>query len=131
MDRLHDFLIGEDLAPGLLEAHQFRPVPAAHFAEALAEVTVHEDREFRPRFDEVRYGGLHAGAARPRKHQREFVARAPAPLQRAPDLFVDLEEVGVEVADDRLRHGRINARVHGGGARAEQQPRRGLDIANW
>ena len=55
------------------EAHNLRALAAGHFTDAIAEVTVGQQREFLPRLGEVGHRRLHTRASGPGDRDVEFV----------------------------------------------------------
>ena len=76
---------------------------------------------FAPGSTKLATARLHAGAAGAGDDHGELVLRAEAGLQPVADLLVDLEEVGVEVPDDGLSHGLIDARMDRRGSGTKQE----------
>ena len=72
-DELAGLLRIERLAPCFGQADHLGAVAASHFADALGEVSVGEEREFLPGPGEVRDCGFHAGSARAGDRDVEMV----------------------------------------------------------
>ncbi len=111
---------------GSPQADDLRALTAGHFADAIAEESVGEEGEFAAGFSEIGDSGLHPGTARTRRRQIEGVGRGVGVPQQAADLFVYLEEKGIEMSDDGLRHCLVNTGRHYARTGAEKQAARRL-----
>ena len=69
-----------------------------------------ENDELGAGLDKVRNGCFHASATGAGDGHGECIFGAVGGLETGTDLFVDLEEEWIEVADDRLAHCFIDAR---------------------
>ena len=114
------FLVVEDFAPGLFEARHDSAVAAGHVREAVAEVPVGQDGKFFAGLDEISDRGFHAAGACSGDGDIEFVGRGKGVTQQAADVFGDLEEIGIQVADDGLVQRLVDARRHHAGSGSEQ-----------
>ena len=112
MDELGGFAVAEGAAPGLLEADDVGAVALGHLGHAVAEEAVGEDPDLHAGIDEVADGGFHAAATGGRDDERPLVLGAEDMTQHALVVLADLEEVGIEVADDRLRHRLVYPGMH-------------------
>ena len=97
-DEIAGFLIVEDFAPGFLQAHDGGAVPAGHVREAVAEVSVGQNREFFARLDEIGDCGFHAAGARSGDGDVEFVGGGEGVTQQLADVLHHLEKVRIQVA---------------------------------
>ncbi len=109
------------LAPGLGEAHYFGALAASHFADAVAEEAVGEQRELPAGLGEIGDGGFHSGAAGPGDRQVELVLRGENVAEQRADLAGNFKEERIEVAHHILRHGLVHARRHHAGSGTEEQ----------
>lgn len=91
-----------------------------HFGHAVAEESVGEDDDLHAGIDEVADGGFHASAAGGRDDEGPLVLGTEDVAQHALVVLADLEEIGIEVSDDGLGHGLVDAGMDLGGAGAEQ-----------
>src|SRR5262249_54526264 len=107
--KLRRIIGAEDLSPRLLEPHDFPTLTTSHLSLAFAEESVDERCDLRSRFDEVADRRLHAATAGGGDHERHFVRRAENGAQQTLDVGRDLEEVRIEMTDNRLRHRLIDA----------------------
>ena len=121
LDEVAGFVVGEDFAPGLLEAHDLGALTARHLGLAVAEVAVGEDDDLRSRLDEVADRGFHAAAAGGGDDEGLLILGAEDGAQQALNVGGDFEEVGIEMPDDGLRHGLVNARMNLSGTGAVEQ----------
>ena len=121
------FLVAEDFAPRFLEAHQFCALTACHFRHAIAEKSVGKRHHLRSRLNEVGDCGFHTAASRGGDHKRQLVPGSKDLAQHPLDIGGNLEEVSVEMADDRLCQRLIDSRMHLAGSGPEQQPFRGMN----
>ena len=108
-------------APGRLDGHDGRAAALDHLRHAHAEVAVAADDDGVAGLDDVVDGGLHAGGAGAGDRHREVVLGAEDRAQGALRVVEQLDEDGVEHADDGLRHRAVDARVHERGPGAEQE----------
>ena len=99
-------------APGSFDGHDGRAAALDHLGHAHAEVAVAADDNGVAGLDDVVDRGLHAGGAGAGDGHREVVFRAEDRTQRALRVVQQLDEDGVEHADDGLRHRAVDARVH-------------------
>src|SRR5208283_5984089 len=74
-----------------------------------------------PRHHEVGDGGFHSAAAGGGDDEVQIVGSAEDFPQHALNVGGYLEEIGIEVADDGLRHRPIDAGMNLTGTRAKQQ----------
>src|SRR5579862_5350531 len=100
------------VSPRLFEADEIRALTLAHFADAIREITVGKDGELRARLDEVCDARFHPGTTSSGNHHGDAIGGAVGHLEKLLDVAHDLEEVGIEVADDRLGKRFINARMN-------------------
>ena len=106
----------------LARRDDFGAMTAGHLAEAVTEEAVGEERKLSPGSMRVADGGLHAGSARPGDRDIEPVLRGVRIAKQGADLFHYLEEVRVEMAHHRLRHGLVDAgRDHAGSGSEERR----------
>ena len=114
------------LAPSLRELHHFGALTAGHLTDTVGEKSVGEQRKLAARLGKIGHGRFHAGAARAGNGQTERVFGGVSVPQEGADLIGDLEEVGIQVPDDILRHGGVDARGDHAGSRSEKQTFWGL-----
>ena len=101
-DELARFLRVERLAPMLGEPDDLGALAACHFADAVGEEAVGQQREFAAGLGEVGHRGFHAGTAGAGYRQVELVRRRVGVAQQRANLAGHLEEERIEVSHDRL-----------------------------
>ena len=120
-DEFADFLGVVGLAPRFGQTHHLGALAAGHFADAIGEKAVGQQREFPPRLGEVGHGRFHARASGPRDGQVEFVLGRKGIAQQRADLVRHLEEERIQVSHHGLRHSPVNAWGHHAGAGTEKE----------
>src|ERR1700735_4440011 len=90
LQRFASFGFGENLAPGLFDADNLRPVAPAHLGDTFGKKSGGENKQLLTRIDKVGYRRLHAGAARAGDSESEVVLGAEDLLQASADLCVHL-----------------------------------------
>ena len=120
-DELRSFLVTKILTPGLLEADDLSSLALGHFGHPITEVPAGEHHDLGVGIDEVGDGRLHAGAAGAGDDEREFVLSAEHLAEHLLDAGADLEEVGIEMPDYRLRQGLVDPGMHLTRAGAKQE----------
>ena len=125
-----DTLRGDHLTERRLDGADDGARAARHLREPLAEVSNHAHDHLIAGLEQIQHDGLEAGAPRA-GHRDRMMARGPEHgTQVAHRLVHHLEEVRIEMADERRgerpRHGGLDVRGPG----SEQQPRRRL-AARW
>ena len=121
-DKVSSFLVVEDFAPGFFEAHQFGALAARHFRHAIAEETVGERHHLHPRQNKVGDGSFHATAASGGDDEGQLVLGSEHRAKKPLNVGGDLEEIGIEMADDGLSHCLVNPGMDLTWSGAKQQP---------
>src|SRR6185369_4419883 len=110
-DKFRGFGVAEHLSPRFLEANDLGLVPLAHFGDPVAEESVGENADLGSGFNEISNCRFHSSGSRSRDGQRELILRPENCTEHLANVAQDLEEIRIEVPDDRLRHRLINARI--------------------
>lgn len=132
---LEGFLHGgriDRLAPLELDLHHLGAGAVGHVGHAAAEGAVDGDDGAVARLQQVHDRRFHAGGAGRGQRDAGMVRRIEQPGQRALDLFHQLLELRVQVADGRTGQGRQYAGADVGGAGPHQDaPRRLEALHDW
>ena len=96
----------------------------AHLGEALREIACDEDSKLLTGFDEIGKRRFHAGAAGSRDDLHKGILRAKDGAKVAANLFRNLKEKRIQMTDDGLPHGLIDAGMNLRGAGGKQQAAR-------
>jgi hypothetical protein len=103
---------------------------AAHFDKTFGEVSGGEHRELLARLHEISQRRFHTGAAGTRNDLDERILRAENRTQIAANVFRNLEEIRIQMADYRLPHGLIDTGMNLRGTGGEQQPARRIQLGH-
>jgi hypothetical protein len=108
------------LPPFVVDPHDLGPAPRGDVDHALPEQPVDRDDDHVACAHGVDERGLHAGRAGRRQRQRAPVRRPEDLPQPVGGLVQDLQELRVEVPEQRLPEGDRGLRVGVGGSGSEQ-----------
>lgn len=111
LDRLFDLLEGKDRAPFRLDGAHVGAAAARDLAQQMAEAAVDRHQHHVARHDQGGHAGLDAGARRAVDQERPMVLRLKDLPIEGHDLVHVRGEGGIELAQQRHRHGAGDARV--------------------
>ena len=115
-------------SPLLLDLGDRRAVAAGDVGQAFAEEAVRGRDDDVAGLEQVGHSGLHAGVAGAGEGEGEAVLCAEDLAEHASRVVHDLDEVGVEMAEDGGGHGPEDAGVDVGRPCAQQQARRRVQL---
>ncbi len=118
----------EHVAPRPFQPSHPGAIAGGHVAQPLAEIAVHPDQHRVVRLDEIAQRGFHARAAGPRHRDGEPVLGLQDETQQLLHLVHHGDKLGVQVAQQRVRHRAQHARMHGARSRAQQDARGGIEV---
>src|SRR6185295_10551458 len=116
--KLRSFGFGKGFAPRLFAASHTGSMPAAHLEGALGKIAAYEHAELRSRLDKIRDGGFHPGAAGAGNRENKGILGSIDRAEIAADFLYNFKKEWVEMADNRLAHRFIDARLDLGRPRA-------------
>jgi hypothetical protein len=99
--------------------------------QALAEEAGAADHDLVARLQQVEEAALHPGHAGRADREGHAVLCAEDAAQQVLRLAHHVEELRVEVAQERRRHHGQHARVHVAGARAHQEALGDVQLGDW
>src|SRR6266702_2471639 len=126
-DELCGLVVTEGFAPGFFKARDDGAVTLRHLTDALGEKSADEERQFSAGLDEVGDGSFHAAGAGGRDGDGQLILSSEDGAEAVAQILRYLEEVRVEVPNNRLRHRLIDARIDLAGARSVEQTLRWMD----
>src|SRR5690606_32955568 len=122
-----DFVVGERLPPGGLQAADIGPIATGHIDHAAAEVARDADQHTVARLDDVGEGGFHRRTARAADGDGVLVIRLPRIAQQLTHFVHHLDEGRIEMAHGRRDHRGEYARMGVRWPGPQQNPRRHID----
>ena len=124
LQRRRDLRRLDDRSPFRLDLVNLRAEPRRNFRHPRAERAVDADHDLVAVFDQIRHHGFHPRRTGAGDGKRDLVAGAEHDAQQPLDIFHHLQEIRIEMPDDRRRHRFHHARIDVGRPRTEQNPRR-------